>query len=50
MKQGYFKEFYTKREFLKWVEENINDIDFEYDQVVLEYYLKEDEEDGEEDS
>ena len=43
MKQGYYKEFSTKREFLKWIEEHIEEIDFDYD-VRVEYYPKEEEE------
>ena len=42
MKQGYYKDFCTKREFLKWIEEHIEEIDFDYD-VRIEYYKEDDE-------
>lgn len=43
MKQRYYKEFVTKRDFLKWVEEHIEEVDFDYD-VRVEYYKKDDDE------
>lgn len=43
MKQGYYRDFSTKREFLKWVEEHIEEVDFDYD-VRVEYYKKGDDE------
>jgi len=41
MKQCYYKDFQTKKEFLKWIEEHIDEIDFDYN-IILEYYKKED--------
>jgi len=40
MKTKWLREFLTKREFLKWIEEHINEIDFNEDVITLEYYLK----------
>ena len=41
-KVKYYRDFQTKKEFEKWLEENLDKIDFFEDFVTLEYYLKED--------
>ena len=40
MKTRWLREFSTKREFEKWIEEHLNEIDFDEDVITLEYYLK----------
>ena len=40
-KTKYYTDFQTKREFEKWLEKNLDKLDFFEDFVTLEYYLKE---------
>ena len=42
----FYKEFESKRAFLKWIEDNVDDLDFDY-VVEINYYLKQDEDDDE---
>lgn len=34
----YYEEFCSKRELLNWLENHINEIDFDTDTVRLEFY------------
>jgi hypothetical protein len=40
---GLYRDFSTKREFLKWIEDHVDDIDFD-EEVRIEYYPKKEEE------
>ena len=40
MKTKYGINFVTKKEFITWVGEHLNKIDFDEDVITLEYYLK----------
>ena len=40
-KPKYYRNFETKREFEKWIEENIDKLDFD-NIVTIDYSLKED--------
>ena len=42
-KQLYGQDFCSKKELMKWIEENINKIDFDFGPVSLTRYWKEDE-------
>lgn len=42
-KTKYYTDFQSKKEFKKWLEENLDKLDFFEDFVTLEYYLKEEE-------
>lgn len=39
-----YSEFQTKKQLLRWIEDNIDKIDFDEDVVEIDYYLKENEE------
>lgn len=38
-----YSEFHTKKQLLRWIEDNIDKIDFDEDVVEIDYYLKDDE-------
>lgn len=46
-KQMYGRTFQSKKEFMKWLEENEDNIDWDYDVEFSWYYKEEEEEDDE---